>query len=68
MNKIYKLSVLMLLVLSSALFAQSYKVTGAVKSSAGEALIGANVYVLGTTTGAATDENGNYELSLNAGE
>ncbi|MBU1100712.1 MAG: TonB-dependent receptor [Bacteroidetes bacterium] len=68
MNKLYRLSVLMLLVLSSALFAQSYKVTGVVKSSAGDALIGANVYVQGTTTGAATDENGKYEVTLKAGK
>ena len=67
MNKLYKLSVLVVLLLSTTLFAQRYTVSGVVKSAAGEALIGANVFVEGTTTGAATDENGKYEISLTAG-
>ncbi len=46
------------------LFAQE---TGTIKGkvtdkSTGEALIGANVFIKGTTKGAATDINGNYEI------
>ena len=55
--------------MSSALLAQKYSISGTVTSSqTGEKLVGANVYVKGTTMGAATDENGNYKIpSLQAG-
>jgi len=69
MMKIYKTLVLMLM-MSSALLAQKYSISGTVTSAqTGEKLVGANVYVKGTTMGAATDENGNYKIpSLKAGE
>ncbi len=42
--------------LTSALFAQSYTLSGVVTGTeSGESLVGANVYVKGTTMGAATD-------------
>lgn len=41
---------------------QSKRITGKVVDSQGEALIGVNVVVKGTTTGAITDYNGNYSI------
>lgn len=67
MNKLYRLSMLVVLLLSTTLLAQRYTVSGVVKSAGGENLIGANVFVEGTTSGAATDENGKYEITLAAG-
>jgi len=67
--KIYKTLVLLML-LTSALFAQTYTLSGVVKSSTtGENLVGANVYLKGTTMGAATDIDGKYSIpSIKAGE
>ncbi len=63
MMKIYKTVVLMLM-FTSALLAQNYSVSGTVSSTeSGEKLIGANVYVKGTSLGAATDADGNYTIS-----
>ncbi len=58
-----------MLMLSSVLLAQKYTLSGTVTSTeSGEKLVGANVYVKGTTMGAASDENGNYKIpSLKAG-
>ncbi len=69
MMKIYKTLVLMML-LTSALFAQSYTLSGVVTSKeSGEKLVGANVYVKGTTMGAATDVDGKFSIpSIQAGE
>ncbi|MDA3861841.1 MAG: TonB-dependent receptor [Melioribacteraceae bacterium] len=69
MMKIYKTLVLMML-LTSALFAQTYTLSGVVTSTeSGEKLVGANVYVKGTTMGAATDIDGKFAIpSLQAGE
>ena len=50
--------------ITSALFAQSYTLSGTVTSSqTGEKLVGANVYVKGTSMGAATDVNGKYSIA-----
>ena len=68
MSKMYKLIVLALMLVSSATFAQTYKVSGNVASAqTGENLIGANVYVKGAAIGAASDANGNYEFNIPAG-
>lgn len=69
MIKIYKTLVLML-ILSSALFAQKYTISGTITSAeSGENLVGANVYVKGTSMGAATDADGKYSISsLNPGD
>ncbi len=53
-----------MLILSSALFAQKYNISGTVTGTeTGENLVGANVYVKGTSMGAATDVDGNYTIS-----
>ncbi len=68
MTKVYKNFVLFLLFFSSVAFAQKYTVTGTVTDAAnGEKLVGANVYVKGTTIGAASDANGVYKLTLDKG-
>jgi hypothetical protein len=60
--KIYKTIVLMML-LTSALFAQTYTLSGVVTTTeTGEKLVGANVYLKGTTLGAATDIDGKYSI------
>lgn len=58
-----------LLILPTFVLAQSGKIKGKVTDlTTGEALVGANVLVVGTSLGAATDINGEYTiLSLNAG-
>lgn len=69
MMNIYKTLVLML-ILSSALFAQKYTISGTITGAeSGENLVGANVYVKGTSMGAATDVDGKYSIpSLNPGD
>ena len=44
-------------------FAQSLTVQGVVKDNTGEAVIGANVVVKGTTNGTITDFDGNLQTS-----
>ncbi len=71
MSKLSKLIVVLSVVfLSTALFAQkNYKIMGTVKAAeSGEALIGANVFLKGTTLGAATDANGKYVIEAPAGK
>ena len=53
--------------LMTSLSAQKGTVSGTV-SDGGEALIGASVTVVGTSTGTVTDFDGNYSLSLDAGD
>lgn len=56
------------LLFSAISFAQNYSISGVVTSDAsGEKLIGANIFVKGTTTGVATDLNGKYSFSLSEG-
>lgn len=43
------------------------KITGTVKDSHGESIIGANVSIKGTTTGTITDVNGNFSLEATPG-
>lgn len=45
-------------------FGQGTVVTGTVKGSTGEALVGATVQVKGSSTGTATDANGNFSISV----
>ena len=65
-----KLLIAMMLgmLLSVQAFAQSLTVTGVVKDNMGEAVIGANVVVKGTTNGTITDFDGNFTLTANKGE
>ena len=45
------------------LFSQDFNLSGYVKDSKNlEPLVGANVFIKGTSIGASTDENGSYEL------
>jgi len=49
---------------SSFLYSQSASISGTVKDSLnGDALIGANVFIQGTSLGAATTENGQYQIN-----
>ena len=58
--------ILMMVAMSSFAFAQT-TVTGKITDAAtGEALIGANVQVKGTSTGASTDMEGNYSVTVPA--
>jgi iron complex outermembrane receptor protein len=57
----------LLLVTGLALHAQRGTISGAVTDPSGSGLIGATVEVLGTTSGTATDINGGYSISINAG-
>lgn len=52
------------LFLSIGAFAQQIAVKGHVKDTTGEAVIGANVLVKGTTNGTITDFNGNFTLNV----
>lgn len=65
-----KLLIAMILgmLLSVQAFAQSLTVTGVVKDNMGEAVIGANVVVKGTTNGTITDFDGNFTLTANKGD
>jgi TonB-linked SusC/RagA family outer membrane protein len=48
---------------ASLVLAQDITVKGTVKDSGGETIIGANILVKGTSTGVATDIDGNYSIS-----
>ena len=56
----------LMLCIGSSLFAQStlIKITGTVKDSKGEALVGVNVLVKGTKSGVATDINGKFAINV----
>ena len=49
-------------------FAQALTVKGIVKDGTGEAVIGANIVVKGTTNGTITDFDGNFTLNANKGD
>ena len=56
------------LFVSVGAFAQKISVTGVVKDETGMSIIGGNVLVKGTTTGAITDIDGKFTLSANKGD
>lgn len=56
--------ILFLLIGTMTVFAQERKITGTVKDTFGDPIIGANVMVKGTSAGAATDLDGNYALTV----
>lgn len=63
MRKLLLFSILVLQIFFFQAFAQTGKITGIVKDAqTGEALIGANVLLEGTTTGAATNVDGYYVI------
>lgn len=53
---------MLLLFFTTAILAQNISVRGSVKDEQGEPIIGANVIIKGTTTGAMTDVHGNYTV------
>lgn len=55
---------LLLLIVHSQTFAQTRKVTGVVKDSKGQTLVGVTVRVKNQTTAASTDVNGKYIISV----
>lgn len=62
------IAALCLLAFSGVAYAQEITVKGTVTSATdGEPLIGATVQVKGTTTGTATDIDGNYSLQVQQG-
>jgi TonB-linked SusC/RagA family outer membrane protein len=64
-----KILILMVLFFSvTTLFAQTAKIKGNVKTVDGESLPGATVVVKGTTNGASTDINGNFEAQANSSD
>ncbi len=65
----YRISalLLMLLTLPTFLMAQNYTISGVVKSQTGEALVGANVFLRGTTIGAASEADGSYKITAPKG-
>lgn len=64
LNRKLFLSVAMLLIAVLPALAQKITVRGTVVDETGEPLIGATVMEKGTSTGTATDLDGNFELSV----
>ena len=63
MKKLKSIIILLISIYYSLLFANNYNFSGYVKDKAnGEPLIGANIFIEGTSIGAATDKNGYYEI------
>ena len=52
----------------SSAFAQTQKITGTVVDEFGDPIIGANIRVVGTSTGAITDIDGKFTVEANAGK
>ncbi len=69
MKIFYKLTgFVILLLVSQFMYAQTVSLTGrVVDGSSGEGLPGASIKVNGTTSGTATDANGNFSLSVASG-
>ncbi|MCM1520531.1 MAG: TonB-dependent receptor [Lachnoclostridium sp.] len=60
----YWLALLLSITFSLSVYAQNITVSGTVSDDTGEPLLGATVLVKGTTTGVATDFDGNYTISV----
>lgn len=58
-----KILFLFLIVFASTLCAQNVSITGTVSDANGEPLVGVNVVVKGTSTGAITDLDGAFSVS-----
>lgn len=54
--------------MSVSAIAQNMKVNGSIKDEKGEPIVGAYVFVQGTSTGVNTDANGNYTISVAKGQ
>ena len=64
----YLLLVIVGMFFSLQVLAQSLVVKGSVVDKNGEAIIGANILVKGTTNGSITDFDGNFTLDANKGD
>jgi TonB-linked SusC/RagA family outer membrane protein len=67
MKKIYQkwgLSLVMAMIVSSQLFAQSLRVNGKITDEAGQGVPGASILEKGTTNGTVSDANGDYALNV----
>ncbi len=64
----FRLSLCLLLFLSVGLFAQNVKVTGSVRDEKGEPIVGANIFVQGTTIGVTSDATGNFSIVASKGQ
>lgn len=65
-TKIY--SLLVFLLISVPIFAQSYEVSGTVSDNSNQPLPGVSVILKGTTTGTSTDFDGKYSLEVTNGD
>lgn len=68
MRKFYKpwnvSLVVMLMIVSSQLFAQSLRISGSVKDESGQPVPGVNILEKGTTNGTVADVEGNYTINV----
>jgi len=68
MGKIYTFIITIFLLFSFVTLAQTYEIKGKVTDATnGEALIGANIFLKGTSLGAASDADGNYSIVAKPG-
>jgi preprotein translocase subunit YajC len=66
MKKLY--FILILLMWSMLQMNAQQVIMGQVKDNAGSPLIGASIYVMGTTTGTVTDADGKFSIRVNPGQ
>ena len=62
MNRILRIPIVLFLIFTTSLFAQA-NLSGTVTDNEGSPLAGANVYLVGTDQGSATDSDGNYSIA-----
>ena len=63
--KLSRFLTLLILLMTSYVFAQEKRVTGTVTDSSGEPLLAATVLVVGTSNGVSTDFDGNFQIQAN---
>ena len=54
--------IVLIIIFFSKLVSQSTAISGSVKNNKGKPLVGANVFIEGTSLGVATDAEGNYQI------
>ncbi len=52
--------ILLMILITGLLYGQSFSISGQIKNDNGDLLIGANVWISGTSIGSSTDNNGRY--------
>jgi hypothetical protein len=66
MNFIRKASLIAVIILYATILKAQFSITGKITNAENnEALTGANIYLIGTTLGAASDNNGEFKIRLN---